>query len=269
MGPHPFGPALLFCPGDRPERFAKALERADTVILDLEDAVAPADKEAARAAVEAALPALEEQVFVRVNATGTAWFADDLAMLRRAGHQHVMLPKATRADDLDRLEGLRVLALCETAAGVLHAEQIAAHPACEAIMWGGEDLVADLGGRRSRGDDGRYHPVVEHARLSVLLAAGAAGKTAVDGVHLDIGDLAGLRRESLEAVDVGFGAKACIHPSHVGVIRASFAPTAEMVDRARAVLAAAATEKGVFRHEGRMVDEPVLRQARATLARTD
>ena len=134
-------------------------------------------------------------------------------------------------------------------------------------MWGGEDLVADLGGRRSRGDDGRYHPVVEHARLFVLLAAGAAGVVAVDGVHLDIGDLEGLRRESLEAVDVGFGAKACIHPGHVPVIRDAFAPTERMVAWAQGVLTAAETERGVFRHEGRMVDEPVLRQALAVLAR--
>ncbi|MDQ2755165.1 MAG: CoA ester lyase [Actinomycetota bacterium] len=261
------GPALLFCPGDRPERFAKAVERADTVILDLEDAVAPGDKDGARAAVEADLSALGGQVFVRVNAADTPWFAEDVAMLHRVGHRLVMLPKATGAADLDPLEGLRVLALCETARGVLHAEEIAAHPACEAVMWGGEDLVADLGGRRSRGDDGRYHPVVEHARTCVLLAAGAAGKTAVDGVHLDIADVQGLRRESLEAMDVGFGAKACIHPSHVAVIREAFAPTAQMVAWAHGVLDAATREKGVFRHDGRMVDEPVLRQARATLAR--
>jgi len=260
------GPALLFCPGDRPDRYAKAAARADAVILDLEDAVAPGDKVAARAAVEAALPALGERTVVRVNAADTTWFAEDVAMLLRVGHRRVMLPKVSGTADLDALDGLRVLALCETARGVLHAEEIAAHPACEAIMWGGEDLVADLGGRRTRGADGRYHPVVEYARLAVLLAAGAAGKVAVDGVHLDIADLEGLRRESLEAVDVGFGAKACIHPSHVGVIREAFAPTPVMRAWARGVLAAAEGEGGVFRYEGRMVDEPVLRHARATLA---
>ena len=262
----PLGPALLFCPGDRPERFAKAAERSDTVILDLEDAVGPDAKTGARAAVEAALPGLGTAV-VRVNAVDTAWFDDDLAMLRRVGHRRVMLPKASGPSDLDALEGQRVIALCESATGVLGAPAIAAHPVCEAVMWGGEDLVADLGGRRSRGDDGRYHPVVEHARLTVLLAAGAAGKVAVDGVHLDIGDLDGLRRESLEAVDVGFAAKACIHPSHVPVIRETFAPTPAMLAWAQGVLEAAAGERGVFRHEGRMVDEPVLRQARAVLAR--
>ena len=82
-------------------------------------------------------------------------------------------------------------------------------------MWGGEDLIADLGGRSSRTPQGRYYPLVEHARFTVRLAAGAAGKPAVDSVHIDIADLGGLARESNEAVDLGFAAKACIHPSHV------------------------------------------------------
>jgi len=191
----PFGPALLFCPADRPDRYDKAAARADTVILDLEDAVAPADKDTARDAVGAALPHLGPGTIVRINAADTGWFADDVAMLRAAGHGWVMLPKAARAEDLDRLDGFRVLAICETAAGVLNAPGIARHRACAAVMWGGEDLVADLGGRRSRNAAGRYYPVVEHARLTVLLAAAAAGKLAVDSVHIDIGDLDGLTRE--------------------------------------------------------------------------
>jgi citrate lyase subunit beta/citryl-CoA lyase len=263
----PLGPALLFCPADRPDRYAKAAERSDTVILDLEDAVAPADKDAARRAVADALPRLDPGTVVRVNAPDTPWFADDVAVLRAAGHLAVMLPKAASPDDLDALDGFAVLALCETAAGVLHAPAIAAHPACTAVMWGGEDLIADLGGRRSRNAQGRYHPVVEHARFTVLLAAAAAGKAAVDGVHLDIGDLEGLARETGEAVDLGFAAKACIHPSHVPVVRDGFRPTEEMLAWARGVTAAAATAGGVFRYEGRMIDEPLLRQARATLAR--
>ena len=263
----PFGPALLFCPGDRPDRFEKAAERADTVVLDLEDAVAPDGKAAARDAVAAALPQLPPDTFVRINAADTDWFADDVAMLRAARHAWVMLPKATSPGDLDPLDGLRVLPICETAAGVLDAPAIARHPACAAVMWGGDDLIADLGGRRSRGPSGRYYPVVEHARLTALLAAAAAGKPAVDSVHIDIGDLDGLARESTEAVDLGFAAKTCIHPSHVPVIREAFRPTEEMLTWAHGVLAAARSEGGVFRYEGRMIDEPLLRQARATLAR--
>lgn len=265
----PLGPAVLFCPGDRPERFAKAAERADTVILDLEDAVVPDAKAAARDTVAAALPGLGPLVIVRVNAVDTPWFADDVAMLRRVGHRRMMLPKVGSAADVELVRDLWVFAICETAAGVLHAEEIAAHPACAAIMWGGEDLVADLGGRRSRDAAGRYYPVVEHARSRVLLAAVAGGAVAVDSLHLDIGDLEGLARECAEAVDVGFAAKICIHPSQVPVIRAAFTPAPEQVEWARAVLEAARTEHGAFRYDGRMVDEPLLRQARAVLARVD
>lgn len=262
-----FGPSLLFCPADRPDRFDKAAERADTVILDLEDAVAPDGKATARDEVSAALKRLPADTFVRINAADTEWFAADVAMLRAAGHARVMLPKAESPGDLDPLDGFQVLAICETAAGVLNAPAIASHPACTAIMWGGEDLIADLGGRRSRNRTGRYYPVVEHARLIVLLAAAAAGKAAVDSVHIDIDDLEGLARETDEAVDLGFTAKTCIHPSHVPVIRDTFRPTEELVTWARGVLAAAASKAGVFRYQGRMIDEPLLRQARATLAR--
>jgi citrate lyase subunit beta/citryl-CoA lyase len=265
----PLGPALLFCPADRPDRYDKAVARTDTVILDLEDAVLPAAKDAARQAVAAALPRLGADVLVRVNAADTPWFADDLDMLRAAGHLAVMLPKVGSADDLHGLAGFRVLAICETAAGVLAAPAIADHPACTSIMWGGEDLIADLGGRSSRNAAGRYYPLVEHARFTVLLAAGAAGKVAVDSVHIDIADLEGLARESAEAADLGFAAKACIHPSHVPVIRDAFRPTDEMIGWAQRVMQAARTAAGVFRFEGRMIDEPLLRQAQATLLRAD
>lgn len=264
----PFGPALLFCPADRPDRYAKAAERADAVLLDLEDAVAPDAKDTARDAVAAALPTLGGRVLVRVNAADTPWFADDVAMLRAAGHRAVMLPKVVAPQDLDGLEGFEVLAICETAAGVLAAPAIARHDCCTALMWGGEDLIADLGGRASRDAQRRYYPVVEHARSTVLLAAAAAGKVAVDSVHIDIGDLEGLARESREAVDVGFGAKACVHPSHVPVIRDAFRPSDEMVAWATGVTAAARTAAGVFRYQGRMIDGPLLRQAQAVLDRT-
>lgn len=263
----PFGPALLFCPADRPDRYAKAADRADAVILDLEDAVAAEAKDAARRAVATALPTLGANVLVRVNAADTPWFVDDVAMLRAEGHRAVMLPKAGSPDDLDGLEDFQVLAICETAAGVLAAPAIARHAACAALMWGGEDLIADLGGRSSRNAQGRYYPVVEHARFTVLLAAAAAGKVAVDSVHIDIDDLGGLARESREAVDLGFGAKACIHPNHVPVIRQAFRPTPEMIAWATGVTTTARTAAGVFRFEGRMIDGPLLRQAQAVLAR--
>ena len=267
------GPALLFCPADRDDRYEKALAAADSVILDLEDAVAPADKPAARARVAAS--SLDPQrTIVRVNPAGTADHALDLAALTGTGYRTVMLAKAESAADLDALHaaGHRVLALCETARGVVRAEEIAGHPAAIGLMWGAEDLIASMSGRSSRfgtgeRDQGGYRDVARHARSRVLLAAKAAGRAAVDSVHLDIGDAEGLRAEALDAAASGFDATACIHPGQAAVIRAAYAPTSAETDWAERVLAEAALRPGVFRFEGRMVDEPVLRQARAILGR--
>lgn len=268
MSGFPFGPALLFCPADRPERFAKALERADAVILDLEDAVDPQRRPAAREAL-AASDLDPARVIVRVNQAGTDDQAADLAALAMTPYRVLMLPKAERVADLGPLAGYGVIALCETAAGVLAAPELARHDAVVALMWGAEDLVASLGGTSSRHPDGAYRDVARYARSAVLLAAGAAGRAAIDTVHLDIGDTAGLAAEAEDAAAVGFAATACIHPSQVEVIRPAYSPTPEQVDWARGLLAAAeAAGGGVFRHEGRMVDGPVLAHARAVLRRT-
>ncbi|GAB4085596.1 CoA ester lyase [Myceligenerans cantabricum] len=275
------GPALLFCPADRPDRFAKAASRADGVILDLEDAVAPGARPAAREALAAASldPA---RTIVRVNPPGTPDHEADLAAVRATSFRTVMVAKADAS--LPVLGGLDVVALCETAPGVVDATVLARRDDVVALMWGAEDLVASLGGTSSRfgpgerGAPGEYRDVARHARSAVLLAAGAAGKQAIDAVHLDIADLGGLRAEATDAVASGFAATACIHPTHVPVIREAYAPTADEVARAREILAAAADQEvgadrgagggaGVFALDGVMVDEPVLRHARAVLAR--
>lgn len=268
MTDFPWGPALLFCPADRPERFAKALERADAVILDLEDAVDPSRRPAAREAV-AASDLDPERVIVRVNAPGTDDQTADLAMLESTPYRSVMLPKAESIADLTALAGYRTIALCETAAGVVAAPELARADGVLALMWGAEDLVASLGGSSSRHADGRYRDVARHARSAVLLAAGAAGRAAVDTVHLDIADIAGLAEEAEDAQAVGFAATACIHPSQVDTIRSAYRPSAEAIAAAEELLAAA--EKaggGVFRYDGRMVDGPVLAHARAVLRRS-
>lgn len=257
------GPAILFCPADRPERYAKAAERADAVILDLEDAVAAHEKPAAREAL-LAHPLDPDRTIVRVNPVGTDDFELDLEALARSPYRTVMLAKAVTAQGLDDFD---VIALCETAAGVLAAPALAATPNVVALMWGAEDLVASLGGTSSRSADGRYRPVAAHARSSVLLAAGAHGTAAIDSVYLDIPDLDGLAAEATDAAAVGFAATACIHPSQVPVIRAAYAPTEAEVADARALLAAATGERGVFTFNGRMVDGPVLRHAEQVLRR--
>ena len=261
------GPALLFCPADRPERYLGALEKADAAIIDLEDAVLPAAKAEAREHLIAA-DLDPERVIVRVNAPNSADFALDLDALARTPFRTVMVAKSEDADAFNAFgDEYRLVALCETARGVHQAGQIAAHPRTVALMWGAEDLVASLGGTSSRFPDGRYRDVARVARAQVLLAAGAHSRTAIDAVHLDIDDVAGLAAEAADAAASGFGATACIHPKQVQVIREAYQPSAESVSWAQAVLAAAEGERGVFRFDGRMIDEPVLRHARAVLTR--
>lgn len=263
------GPALLFCPADRPERFAKALERADGVILDLEDAVAPADKDGARRnLIDAAVDA--ERVIVRVNAPSTDDFASDLAALAETGFRTVMVAKAEDPAALDAVGAqFALIALCETARGVAAADRLAAHDRVVALMWGAEDLVASLGGTSSRSQDGRYRDVARYARSRVLVEAGAHGKSAIDAVHIDIDDAGGLAREAADAVASGFDATACIHPGQVPIIREAYLPDAATSAWAHAVLVAAQGERGVFRFRGQMVDAPGLRHARSVIARTD
>lgn len=261
------GPSLLFCPADRPDRYEKAAARADAVILDLEDAVLPADRAAARRAV-AEHPLDPATTIVRLNPAGTDDFRADLAAVASTGYRTVMLAKTESAADVDAVgDGFRVIGLCETARGVLAAQEIAAHPSTVALMWGAEDLVASLGGTASRRSDGRYRPLAVHARSAVLLAAGAGDVAAIDSVYLDIADLTGLTDEVHDASASGFAATACIHPGQVATIRAGYAPNTEEIAAATAVLAAAEDAAGVFRFDGRMVDEPVLRNARSVIRR--
>lgn len=261
------GPALLFCPADRPERYASALARADGVVIDLEDAVAPRAKTAARGAlIDAELDA--SRVIVRVNPVGTPDFDADLATLSQTDVRTIMVAKSESAKRLSRIDPrYRVIALCETARGVTAAERIAALENVAGLMWGAEDLVASLSGTSSRKPTGRYRDVARYARSRVLLAAGARGKAAIDAVYLDIADVKGLAREAEDAAASGFTATACIHPSQVAVIRDAYRPGEHQLAWARDVLVAAENEGGVFTYRGRMIDEPVLRHARTLLHR--
>jgi citrate lyase subunit beta/citryl-CoA lyase len=264
------GPALLFCPADRPDRYVKALAAADAVILDLEDGVGPDAKDAARAAL-AATTLDPARVVVRVNAIGTAEHAADMAALRETGYRLIMLPKTERGAQLTGLGGdWQVVALCETPLGILNAAEIAAAPNVVAVMWGAEDLIAALRGRGSRFTDGRYRAVALHARSAVLLAAAACGRPAIDAVYVNIPDLDGLAAEAQDAAASGFALKACIHPSQVAVVRQAFRADEEQVAWARRVLAAArdagSAGKGAVKVDGQMIDAPLIRQAEAILA---
>lgn len=267
-----WGPAWLFCPADRPERYAKAAAAADVVILDLEDGVAPADKAAARQALRDT-PLDPATTFVRVNAADTTDHALDLEALSGTAYTRVMLSKTESAAQVTALgrsdggAGYDLLALIETPRGAVFAAEIAAAENTVAMMWGAEDLVAALGGTSSRRPDGGYRDVARHVRSTVLLAASTFGRLALDAVHLDIRDLDGLREEALDGVAVGFGGTVCIHPSQVAVVREAYRPTDEQIAQARRILAAAENERGVFALDGMMVDSPVLRHSEAVLRR--
>jgi citrate lyase subunit beta/citryl-CoA lyase len=260
----PPGPAWLFCPADRPQRFAKAAALADVVILDLEDGVAAPEKVAARHALQQT-PLDPERTVVRINAAMTDQHPLDLAALEPTGYRRIMLAKTESVRDLQALAGFEVVILIESPLGALSVAELVQPSNVVAVMWGAEDLVAGLGGSSSRGADGSYRDVARAVRSAALLAAKAYGRLALDAVYLDIADLAGLRHEAVDAAAVGFDAKVAIHPSQLEAIRSAYAPAAEEIAWAQGVLNAAASERGVFALDGKMVDAPVLRHAEQVL----
>jgi citrate lyase subunit beta / citryl-CoA lyase len=260
----PPGPGWLFCPADRPDRYHKAAASADVVILDLEDAVALANKEAARAALigTALDPA---RTVIRVNPAGTEEHSRDLAALSRTAYTTVMLPKSEAGYQVAALAPRMVIVLIETPLGALNVADCVRQRNAIGVMWGSEDLFAALGGTANRRADGTLRDVAQHVRSASLLAAKAYHKLALDSVFLDIKDLDGLRAEVDDAFAVGFDAKVAIHPSQVPVIRAGYAPDAEQIAWARRVLDVARNSRGVFELDGKMIDVPVLRRAESIL----
>jgi citrate lyase subunit beta/citryl-CoA lyase len=274
--------SVLFSPGDQPELLHKApLSGADVVVFDLEDAVAPERKSDAREAVRSVLadPSFDPdcEVCVRVNPVGVAADADLDAVLDGDASDAVdavMLPKTADADDVRTLDGLvdehdrslPVLALVETAASVLHAAEIAAADPTDALVFGAEDLAADLGATRT--EDGTE---VLYAREHAVLAASAADVDAVDTVYTDFEDTAGLREETAFAAELGYDGKMAIHPAQVDPINEAFTPDGDRVEWARKVLAAKeeadAADAGVFHVEGEMVDAPLVAQAERVVER--
>jgi citrate lyase subunit beta/citryl-CoA lyase len=266
------GPALLFCPGDRPERFAKALAVADNPVLDLEDAVGGAGKAAARAAVAAFLPTAPERIVVRINRPLTELGQEDARVVTAAGVRTVLLPKTDAGAEIAALRAgrphLAIIATIETARGVLALGDILAQEGVVAVSWGPYDLAADLGMAAVRRADGRYLGPIEHIRDQILLHAAAAGVPMFDTVTTEIANAALLQRDVGEAVLLGMHGKFNVHPSQVAAVRAEFAPPAELVERSRRMLDAAAG-RAVFQFDGEMVDEPILRRARTIVARAE
>ncbi|PVG82172.1 CoA ester lyase [Nocardioides gansuensis] len=261
------GPAWLFCPADRPERYPKALAAADVVILDLEDAVAPGNKPAAREALRGLVAdgTLErDRTVVRINAADSHEHAADAALTGELGIARVMLSKSEDPATITALPH-QVVVLVETPLGIERAAELASADNVVGLMWGADDLVAGLGGTASRKADGTFRDVARYARSRALVAAKASGRLALDAVHMDIDDLDGLASACEDAVAVGFDATVAIHPKQVDVIRASYAPSAERIDWARRLLAHVGDDRGVTTFEGRMVDGPIFKQAERIL----
>lgn len=257
----------LFVPGDRPDRFAKAQDSgADAVVCDLEDGVAPAAKVQARAEVRGWLAA-GGSAWVRVNAPGTDDGLGDVEAMRGLpGLQGLMVPKSESAGQLENLAGraggCRVVALVETAAGVLEAANIARSPAVDRLAFGSIDYAGDIDAIES--DDSLLL-----ARSLLVLASRAAGKAGpLDGVTTDLLTMEPVQAAAAYARSLGFVGKLCIHPRQVAAVAAGFAPQEREVRWAREVVEAEASA-GAVAVAGHMVDRPVLERARRILAKLE
>ncbi|HEX6978831.1 MAG TPA: CoA ester lyase [Alphaproteobacteria bacterium] len=281
--------SLLFVPADSERKLTKAVDSgADVLLLDLEDSVAPARKEAARVMAAEFLKARPAglRVFVRINPLSGGMSAADLDAVVPGRPDGIMLPKCAGGADVRALDDMlaqREAALgldpgrieilpivTETARAMFGLGTYAGVSArLSAMMWGAEDLAADIGAVANRRADGSYEPPFELARSLCLFAAAAAGVPAIDTVFTDFRDLAGLEREAKLGVRHGFSGKAAIHPDQVPVINRAFTPEPAAVEWAQKVVAAfaAAPEAGVVGLDGMMLDRPHLIAARRTLSR--
>lgn len=253
--------SVLYMPAANARAIAKARTLAcDCVILDLEDAVAPEAKPAARAAAVAAVQAggwCEREVLLRVNGLATAWSSDDFAAAVGAGVAGIVVPKidsvADVAEAVRRAGGVPVWAMIETARGVLAADGIAAVPGAAALVAGMADLGADLGAK-----PGNDRLPLLYSLSRIVLAARAAGVLAFDGVFTDINDTSGCEIEALQGAAFGFDGKTLIHPSQIAIANRVFAPSAAEIDDACGLIAASeaalADGRGVTTYKGKLVE---------------
>ena len=274
--------SLLFIPGDDARKLEKGLGTdADALIFDLEDSVAEARKDQARHITAQALHAeTSKQRFVRLNPFDTGRLPADLDAALAGRPDGVILPKANSARAVQRLARLMDRAGADPTCSIIAiaSETPAAvqalsrddwyHPRLLGLMWGAEDLAAELGASRNRADDGQPTQPFRLARNLALMAAKAAGVLAIDTVYADFRDAAGLQREAEEAAADGFDAQAAIHPAQLAIINTTHTPTAEAVawaERVVAIMSEATT--GVASLNGQMLDQPHLKQAKRILGR--
>ena len=279
--------SLLFVPGAEPKKLEKAgAAGADTVIFDLEDAVAPDAKNLARKLVAGALEAQahgDAEPAVRINAPGTAYYAEDLAAAVEAGARAIVLPKAESAHAIaevarriDALEkdlghperSVKILALIESARGIAGVSGLAdAASRLDALAFGHADFALDMGLGEADASGG----VVLHARCTLAIAAKAAGVAPLDCVYLAVKDEAGFREDAALGLRLGFEGKLCLHPAQVRLANQVYTPTASEIEHARRVVEAweraAAEGRGVITLDGKMIDAPVVRLLQRLLER--
>ena len=279
--------SMLFVPGDRPERFEKALRSgADAIILDLEDAVAATQKPQARTSIRTFLAEATRSVpcWVRINPVDGEGLTD-LQAIMPSGPDGIVLPKARHGADVDRvdhwLEALEsahgqavgqtklMPMITETAGALLAISSFASAPARVAGMtWGAEDLAIELGASANRDTDGNYLPPYQWASSQCQLVAAAAGVLAIDTVDTDIQNTSTVEARARASRRAGYHGKLAIHPAQIAPIHAAFTPTEEEQQWAKAVVQAFAEtpRSGAFRLEGKLIDRPHLQQAERILA---
>lgn len=262
--------SVLFVPGSRPERFAKALAAgADAVIIDLEDAVEHEHKPSAREHIREFADATPGATFmVRVNDATTPWFEDDLALCASLGPvAAVVLPKAETAAQVARVvqTGKTVLPIVESPRGVLALAELAAAAGVTRLSFGSLDLMLELG---VTPDTPAAHTLLEHVRCQILLHSATQGlDQPLDGVFPDFADVAGLQKHALHIRHMGFAGMLCIHPAQIAPIHNAFMPSSSEQDWARRVTEIAdRTGSSAFQLDGKMVDVPVIQRARRILA---
>jgi len=278
--------AAHFVPGANQKMLDKSLAtEADALILDLEDAVTPENKDSARTTVATWLEQIEfgrQEKVVRVNPIGSPWFQQDIEETMVHPPDSYLIPKVNNANEISQIDELireneklhghldgstKLLILgTETPQGFLNIGDLAANPRVDALTWGAEDLSAAIGSRGNRNPDGSYLPIFEHARVMCLLAATAWEKQPLDTVFVDFNDAEGLRAECLQSAAMGYTGKITIHPNQIEIVNESFTPSAEEVSEARELLELFAEKEAeglmAFSFKGQMVDVPHLTRAK-------
>jgi (S)-citramalyl-CoA lyase len=260
--------SMLFVPGNKPDRFVKALASgADSVCIDLEDAVPPDQKAKARAAAISAVQ-LDKRIAIRTNALSTAQGLADLLALAEADSRPalVYLPMVEDAAEIRIAQSVladgdvRFIPLIETVKGLSNAADICAHPAVAMVMLGGADFSVQLGVELA------WEPLLV-ARSQLVMAAAGAGKGAIDVPWIHFEDMAGLAEETRKAKALGFMAKGAIHPAQIAPIHEVYRPTFEQIEEAREAEKVFQEAGGAaVRFRGRMLDAPVIKRYRQILA---